>query len=192
MFNYLLSIDVQITNFINSLLPHNRFFDIVFSFFSLQASSLPIWFVIVVFLIIFEQKINKKFIIYLIISLAITSVVVFGLKHTINRPRPSFAKASEDKPFHLTPNTYRLTYSCPKDASFPSGHTAIAFTCATTLAFFDKKRKWFYYLVAILISISRIYLNCHYLMDVLAGGVIGYIIVKFIQKKYLSQPYNQQ
>lgn len=165
MVKLLLLYDIQLTNLINTILPHNRFFDIFFSFFSLSASSLPIWFVIVILLIIFEEKINKKFILYLLISLAITSTVVFGLKHTINRPRPS-----------LILNFKFQISNCPKDPSFPSGHTAIAFTCAATLAYFDKKRKWFYYLVAVFISLSRVYLDCHYLLDVIGGGLIGYLI----------------
>jgi undecaprenyl-diphosphatase len=70
--------------------------------------------------------------------------------------------------------------SCPHDFSFPSTHAATAFAAATILAYFDKKRCWFYYIVAILISYSRIYLGCHYFFDVLVGGLLGLIISKII------------
>lgn len=158
--------DTQITNFLNGLVPHNQFFSLFFSFFSLKASSLPIWFVIIIFLIVFEEKINKKFIVYFFISIAVTAVVVFGLKNIIRRPRP--------------PNlTYEVRVAdCGKDFSFPSGHASIAFASATILAAFDKKRKWFYYLVAALIGLSRIYLQCHYFLDVLTGVAIGCAISK--------------
>lgn len=161
----LLNTDIFLTSFINGYLPHNRFFNLFFSFFSLKASSLPIWAVIIIFLLIFEEKINKKFIIYLVISLAITSIIVLGLKNIVRRPRPTIIVGN-----HIT--------TCDKDFSFPSGHASIAFACAAVLAAFDKKRKWFYFLIAGLIALSRIYLHCHYFSDVLIGGLLGYFISK--------------
>ncbi len=154
--SFLLSLDYFLTNLFNKLIPHNIFFDYLFSFFSLKGSSILIWMAIIVLLIIFEEKINKKFILYFFIALGITSIIVFGLKNTVRRARP--------------------TTVCEKDFSFPSGHAATAFAAATVLIFFDKKRRWFYYLVAVLISYSRIYLGCHYFLDVIAGALVGYII----------------
>jgi undecaprenyl-diphosphatase len=171
MVNYFLSIDVQLTNLLNNFLPHNLFFDIFFSIFSLSVSSLPIWFVIVTLLYIVERKINKKFVFNLLIALAISSIIVFGLKLFIGRPRPEVSY-----PSLITQNIINNHMRCDTDGSFPSGHATIAFTCATSLAIFDKKRKWFYYLIAVLISLSRIYLDCHYLLDVIGGGLIGYFI----------------
>ncbi|MFA6513419.1 MAG: phosphatase PAP2 family protein, partial [Patescibacteria group bacterium] len=58
---------------------------------------------------------------------------------------------------------------------------------ATILAYFDKKRRWFYYIIAVLISYSRIYLGCHYFLDVVAGTILGFVISKIIlltNKKY--------
>jgi undecaprenyl-diphosphatase len=38
------------------------------------------------------------------------------------------------------------------------------------------KIKWIFWVVAILVGLSRIYLEVHYLSDVLAGAIIGYSI----------------
>jgi undecaprenyl-diphosphatase len=79
------------------------------------------------------------------------------------------------------------TNHCPTDFSFPSGHAATAFSAATVLTFFDKKRRFFYSTIALLIAYSRLYLSCHYFFDVLGGGVLGIIIGKLIlnmMKKY--------
>ncbi|MEK7096731.1 MAG: phosphatase PAP2 family protein, partial [Patescibacteria group bacterium] len=71
---------------------------------------------------------------------------------------------------------YNLGSLCPKDFSFPSTHAATAFVAAEILAYFNKKRKWFYFAVAILISYSRIYLGCHYFFDVVFGAIIGWLV----------------
>ena len=152
----IISLDYFFTNLLNKLIPHNIIFDYLFSFFSMKGGSVLIWITIIVLLIIFEEKINKKFILYFLVALGITSTVVFGLKNTVKRVRP--------------------TTVCEKDFSFPSAHAATAFASAAILTYFDKKRRWFYYTVAILISYSRIYLGCHYFLDVVAGAIIGYII----------------
>ncbi len=75
---------------------------------------------------------------------------------------------------HRPPDTL-ITVSdiCPKDFSFPSGHASTAFAAAFTLASFDKKRVYLYYILALLIGISRIYLGCHYAYDVFAGAMVG-------------------
>lgn len=60
-------------------------------------------------------------------------------------------------------------------ASFPSGHTTSVFAMATLLAIFDSNKKWnpLYLLAAVAVGYSRIYLGQHFLLDVLAGSVIG-------------------
>ena len=159
--SYILNLDYFLTNFLNKLIPHNILFDYFFSFFSMKGSLILIWTVIIVLLIIFEKKINKKFILkYFLVALVITSIVVFGLKDTVRRARP--------------------TTVCEKDFSFPSAHAATAFAAAAIFTYFDKKRRWFYYAVAVLISYSRIYLGCHYFLDVISGAIIGYVISQLL------------
>jgi membrane-associated phospholipid phosphatase len=62
------------------------------------------------------------------------------------------------------------------NASFPSSHAANAFAVAVLLA-----RRWrrgapAFVLVAALVSYSRLYLNRHWLTDVLAGALIGALL----------------
>ncbi len=200
----LLRFDWQITKLLNTLLPHNYFFNLFFSFFSLRGNSILIWIIIVLFLIIFEERKNpgisakdKRFILCFALSFLITTLFVnVIIKNIVKRSRPLILK-SEDARFEpiIESNLNQrvpvgekrgiallTNYSCPKDYSFPSSHAATAFAAATVFAVFDKKRKYFYYLLAILISFSRLYLGCHFFFDVLAGGVIGYLISKTILK----------
>ena len=167
-------LDTKITNFINSIILHNPFFDYFFSFFSLKGNSIFIWVLLIIIALILEERknpgIQKRDIIFVttfLLSFFATSMLVtFVLKNIFQRPRPFFP----------TSNFQLQTANCPKDFSFPSGHASAAFAATTVITAFDKKRKWLYFLVAILISLSRIYLGCHYFFDVVGGGFVGFTI----------------
>jgi membrane-associated phospholipid phosphatase len=82
---------------------------------------------------------------------ALTTAAVYGLKAAVGRPRP-------DGGAH----------------SFPSGHTALAFTSAPILTeHFGWKAGVPAYLVATFVGASRMEDRRHYLSDVLAGAAIG-------------------
>lgn len=181
--DYVIFIDKKITFLLQKIIPHNHFFDYFFSFFSLKGNSIFIWLIIIIVSVFFEEKKNpgiskkdKKFIILFLTAFLLTALIVeLPLKNFFHRLRPA---STNFKQFQIISDGF----NCPKDFSFPSGHAATAFASATILVFFDKKRKWFYYLIAGLISYSRIYLNCHYFADVLIGAIIGIIISKLIIK----------
>jgi len=95
-----------------------------------------------------------------VVSTGITEI----LKVSINRERPADkypAKIFVNGEVH--------------GQSFPSGHTSLAFSTATSLAL--DYRKWYIvvpaYLWAGSVGYSRMYLGKHYTSDVLGGAVIG-------------------
>jgi len=98
-----------------------------------------------------------------IAGLGINTVLVIGLKYTVNRTRPY------DKYPDIHP------YTNETDPSFPSGHTSYAFAVATTLAI--EYPKWYVivpsYAYAATVGYSRMYLGMHYPSDVAVGAVIG-------------------
>lgn len=98
----------------------------------------------------------------------VTSVgVTFGMKQIFKRERP----------FATHKNVYHNKYNSPTDRySFPSGHTATAFSIATslTLRYPDKPIIIAVsYLYAAIIGYGRMYLGVHYPSDVFGGMIIG-------------------
>ncbi len=96
-------------------------------------------------------------------SLTIAYVSSAQLKKIFDRQRPA-AKYSFIDP-----------YKNVTQHSFPSGHTTLAFSTATTLSLNFKK--WYVvvpaYLWAGAMGYSRMHLGVHYPSDVLAGAVLG-------------------
>src|SRR5262249_14745318 len=91
-----------------------------------------------------------------VLALIPANLAVEGLKRAVHRVRPD-GDAN------------------PANASFPSSHVANA--CALAWVF---SRRWprgamAFYLAAVLIAFSRMYLNRHFLSDVLCAAVIGVV-----------------
>jgi undecaprenyl-diphosphatase len=60
--------------------------------------------------------------------------------------------------------------------SFPSGHAATAFACATVLASLAPRWRVPFFVLAALIAVSRIYNGVHYPTDVLGGSALGVLV----------------
>ena len=84
------------------------------------------------------------------------------LKASTNRPRPYAAMR------HL-----HILIARPGSGSLPSQHATTAFAGATLLSFLWPKGSPVFFLAAVLIGFSRLYLGVHYPTDVLAGAAIG-------------------
>jgi len=176
-------VDTILTYFFKNLLPHNYFFDLLFSFFSLKGFTVFLWIVIVIVVLILEErkhpgisKKDKQFVIAFISTFLLTALTVFLLQNFFHRPRPRQLISTDSNRLQLIPT------NCPTDFSFPSGHAATAFSAANVLTFFDKKRRFFYYTIALLIAYSRLYLGCHYFLDVFFGAIIGFSLSQFFLK----------
>ena len=74
------------------------------------------------------------------------------------------------------------TYLGPVDSSFPSGHAAGSFAAATMLAAALPAVAVLGYVLALCISISRLYLGKHFLSDVSSGALVGYVSACFVQQ----------
>ncbi|MHB8079785.1 MAG: phosphatase PAP2 family protein [Candidatus Krumholzibacteriia bacterium] len=64
-------------------------------------------------------------------------------------------------------------------ASFPSGHTTIAFAIARMESRYHPGQAWAWFLGAGLIGESRVELNQHHVHDVIAGAAIGCLLAEW-------------
>jgi len=89
------------------------------------------------------------------------------LKHLIGRARPKFMHAGNSEFFPFGGSGWD---------SFPSGHSMATFAVATVLAVKFPKVRWLMILIALVVSVSRLFRASHYLTDIVAGAVFGVLI----------------
>ncbi len=77
------------------------------------------------------------------------------------------------KPFQFTNNAFK---------ALPSGHTTVAFAVSTVMAHYLDNIYWksFWYGLAGMTAVSRIYHNQHWVSDVFLGAAVGYFVGKFV------------
>ena len=92
-----------------------------------------------------------------------TGLLVTGIKFLVNRPRPD--------------NIYTRSNS-----SFPSGHAAVSFYYAEYIGTYHPEMRFPLYLWAGGVAVSRLYLNRHWLSDVVVGAIIGWGMAKLTIK----------
>ncbi len=92
------------------------------------------------------------------VSFLSAGILVYVLKILIARPRPLLSLIEE------------------LDYSFPSGHATIMFALLPVFLSSFKEYRYYWLVLALLISFSRIYLGVHYLSDVIGGIILGLIV----------------
>ncbi len=100
------------------------------------------------------------------VSEATSITFTTGIKYIFKRPRP----------YKTLSDVYLRKGILGDPYSFPSGHTSIAFTIATSLALRYPKYPQVYvpaYIWGIIVGYGRVYFGMHYPTDVLGGAVLG-------------------
>ncbi len=161
---------------------HNSFFDFFFKYWTYTGSW--IFFTVLGLASIF---LRKRF--GIVLSAIGVTVALFSLFFKMvlfpNAPRPKLFFESQMILKSVEGVEMLDLYS------FPSGHSMAAFAIATFFAlnFQNRRLSILFLFLAILTGLSRIYLAQHFLLDVMAGSLIGVIIPTtfyFIFEKYLK------
>lgn len=154
----------------------------IMTFITHLGDSGIIWIDICVVLLIFKKT---RQIAYMMIFAMLLSLLVNNLciKNIVMRVRP----------YEAIEGLYRIIEAQP-DWSFPSGHTASSFAAAIVIyRVMDHKYGIPAIILALLISLSRLYVGVHYPTDVFFGFISGtcialfsvYIFQKYIDKKMI-------
>ncbi len=161
--NPVLTLDTQLFLLLNNGVPRSIIFDTVFIMLSGVDTGGFVWIVAGFLLFIREEEKYHLFFVPLGIAIGASyAVTELFIKPLIARPRPSLHMGA----LVLTEELH--TYS------FPSSHAAMAFAGATILSYFEPRYRRLWFLLAVGIGFSRIYLGKHYPFDVFVGACIGW------------------
>jgi undecaprenyl-diphosphatase len=87
--------------------------------------------------------------------------------------------------FEVPRPCFGLDY-CPNSYSFPSGHATLIFAFASVVALATKRKELIIpsFILAVLVSISRVFLNLHTFADIFTGALIGIFTGYLVYKAY--------
>ncbi len=68
--------------------------------------------------------------------------------------------------------------------SFPSGHTTFVFALAMGVYLYNRNLGRWYFALAVLASVARVFVGVHWPFDILAGAILGVGVAHFGDKAY--------
>jgi len=140
--------------------------DVFFRYYTHVGGSLP--YLIIAGLLFYRFRIA----LFLLITQLVSGMLSQIMKQSWDEPRPIkfFSVNFPDIQLHQIVGEHLHS-----SHSFPSGHTITAFAFFLALAYFTKRPllHFLYFVLALLVGFSRIYLSQHFVLDVLVGSVVG-------------------
>jgi undecaprenyl-diphosphatase len=109
---------------------------------------------------------------------ALSGIITDMIKPIVGRARPVLL--DREGFYGLHPFTFHVfNYN-----SLPSGHTTTGFAVAFALAALWPRGKWWFVAFGVLVGLSRIMVNAHFVSDVVAGTVVGILTVAAVRKLF--------
>lgn len=178
MIDKLIQLDTELFLFLNSL--HSEFFDQIMWFISSKLSWLPLYALIIFFII---KKFKKKSI---LIIASLILAIVFSDQISVHLFKDIFQRL---RPCHNPQIAYLVhivNNHCGGQYGFVSSHAANTFALATFISYLFKSKYvgFSFFLWAVIVSYSRIYLGVHYPGDVFGGALLGIIVGILVYKFY--------
>jgi membrane-associated phospholipid phosphatase len=149
--------------------------DYFFKYATYIGDGLAMILVALIFIVMRKRKTGVVMILAFLLSGLIAQVV----KRTMPEPRPGGYFTE----IHQYYSIHHVDGDQPKKhKSFPSGHTTTAFAMFSLIAF--DSRRWYlqilFFLGALMVGYSRIYLGHHFFKDVFFGALLGYATSYFL------------
>ena len=155
--------------FINSL--HSEYLDIYFKFINNLGDGIFYIFIILIFLFV-----RLRLAIFGLASYASSGIFVQIIKHIFDTPRPKLY-FGDGIILHFVQGVEIYNHN-----SFPSGHSASAFSLFLILSIVRKNKfeSIIYFLLALSVGLARVYLCEHFFIDVLLGSFFGILFTIFL------------
>jgi len=172
-------------SFINN--HYNPFADVIMYYATWMGEAITITTVLVLLLIIVPSFRNWWYFITALLCTLVPTFLEQWIKHMAKAPRP-LKIFNEAAWIHIAPEWPKLFNN-----SFPSGHSTGAFSlfCFLSLLLHQRYKKFglLFFLLALLVAYSRIYLAAHFFADVYAGSILGAIttLLLFSVMRYYQQ-----
>lgn len=153
----------------------NGFFDLIMPFMRQAYFWIPVYLFIFAYSILMLGRRAVPFLIAFVFVFFYSDLIAASLiKPLVERIRP--CNASEQ---------VRLLVNCGGGYSFPSAHATNHFGISFFLYFALRQylpsyMKFLIILWALVVSYAQVYVGVHFPLDVLAGGLIGVIIARFV------------
>jgi membrane-associated phospholipid phosphatase len=125
---------------------------------------------------IYDNNANRDLGLKLGSSLVYSTLITQVIKMAVGRERPTIT--DDNSNFHFFQSSWDYT-------SFPSGHSTAGFAFASVMALSTDNQfeRAFYWSVAALMAVERLYNSHHWLSDVILGSCIGYFTGNLIASK---------
>lgn len=131
---------------------------------------------------------KRKLGIMIIVAFLLSGLIVQLCKRYIPEPRPG-RYFSHIEAIHKV-------YDMPLTGnnSFPSGHTTTAFAMFSMLSLVNRYKRWqsCFFVLALLVGYSRIYLGHHFFKDVYVGALCGYISSVIVFWFFRNKEFNEK
>lgn len=183
--NAIIQADRAIFEWINNHC-HNSFFDWLMPHIRNSITWVPFYIFLLAFVVVNFKKNSFWWILFaagtVILSNFISSDII---KENIHRLRPC------NDPYFKEKINFLLAYR-PQSSSFTSSHATNHFAMAAFFYFTLKKHigniAWLFFFWGAIICIAQVYVGVHFPLDVIAGGLIGfvfgYLCAKAFNKSY--------
>lgn len=172
------SIDTQLFIFLNITIA-NPLFDFVMPIVTNKYVWIPIWIVVIVFMLWKGGKHGRWAVLLAIIAVSGTDLFAYRvMKKNIQRIRPC----------NVIEQTH-LTVKRTKSYSMPSNHAANFFALATIFSFFYRRHKKWIFGLAALVAFSRVSVGVHFPFDITIGALLGFsiaAIILYIYQKFIA------
>ena len=143
------------------------FWDNFFKYTTYFGEGLTICIIFLLFFILYKTRYS----LYIFLGYATSGILAQIIKRIANTPRPK-RFFGDSISLHFVSGVAVYSYN-----SFPSGHSATAFSFFFVLSIITKNKPFglIYFVAALLVGISRIYLVEHFFVDVYFGSILGVI-----------------
>ncbi|MBE7440235.1 MAG: phosphatase PAP2 family protein [Spirochaetales bacterium] len=123
---------------------------------------------------------------YVFLSILYSGIIVNFFKLLFGRARPELLFSAE-KIHGFTLFNFKFSEFMHQSMSFPSGHSATAFSLGLSLSLLFPRYRLLFMSSALLIALSRVVVFMHFPADVLTGALIGIMIPVWLYSRMYGE-----